>query len=193
MPNGAAWSPTFTLPKPTGARVHAVLHERGRVRLKRKPPAQRWHRRQPVAQDDRGGRGARGYYGAKKVKGRKRHLLICAQGLVLGARVQSGEVQDREGVKLLLEITGSDRLHQRLSHLRMERFAHDSQGRGADWARRVPGWAAETVRHLQKMALEGNTPKAAPVERHNVHGCAHNSSSTRALDFGGLPFHLCRL
>jgi hypothetical protein len=36
MSNGAAWSPTFPFPKPTGARVHAP-RERARVHLKRNP------------------------------------------------------------------------------------------------------------------------------------------------------------
>jgi putative transposase len=36
----------------------------------------------------------RGYDGAKKVKGRKRHLLVDTQGLVLKARVHSANIQD---------------------------------------------------------------------------------------------------
>ncbi len=46
----------------------------------------------------------RAYEGAKKVKGRKRHLLVDTQGLVLRARLHSAQVQDREGIKLLLKI-----------------------------------------------------------------------------------------
>jgi hypothetical protein len=58
----------------------------------------------------------RGYDGAKKVKGRKRHLLVDTQGLLLKAKIHSARVQDREGIKLLLE-PSRDRLPQRLSHL----------------------------------------------------------------------------
>jgi putative transposase len=36
----------------------------------------------------------RGYDGAKKVKGRKRHLLVDTQGLVLEAKVHSAQIQD---------------------------------------------------------------------------------------------------
>ena len=36
----------------------------------------------------------RGYDGAKKVKGRKRHLLVDTQGLVLEARVHNANIQD---------------------------------------------------------------------------------------------------
>jgi putative transposase len=59
----------------------------------------------------------RGYDGAKKVKGRKRHLLVDTQGLVLKARVHGAEIQDRDGIKLLLEIAARERLPKRLSHL----------------------------------------------------------------------------
>ena len=47
----------------------------------------------------------RGYDGGKKVKGRKRHLLVDTQGLVVKARVHSANIQDREGIKILLEPT----------------------------------------------------------------------------------------
>ena len=59
----------------------------------------------------------RGYDGGKKVKGRKRHLLVDTQGLMVKARVHSAKVQDREGIKLLLELAARDRLPQRLSQL----------------------------------------------------------------------------
>jgi hypothetical protein len=45
----------------------------------------------------------RGYEGAKKVKGRKRHILVDTQGLVIEARLHSAKVVDRDGIKLLLE------------------------------------------------------------------------------------------
>ena len=40
------------------------------------------------------GGGERGYDGAKKVKGRKRHLLVDTQGLVLMAKVHRANVTD---------------------------------------------------------------------------------------------------
>ena len=39
--------------------------------------------------------GIRGYDGAKKLSGRKRHLLVDTLGMVLKARVHSAELQDR--------------------------------------------------------------------------------------------------
>jgi transposase len=48
----------------------------------------------------------RGYDGGKKVKGRKRHLLVDTEGLVLKAKVHSAKVLDQEGIKALLEGVG---------------------------------------------------------------------------------------
>jgi len=71
---------------------------------------------------------ARGYDGGKKVRGRKRHLLVDTEGLVLKAKVHSAKVPDQDGIKLLLEGSG-DRL-QRLSHLWVDA---GYQGRGKEW------------------------------------------------------------
>ena len=37
------------------------------------------------------------------MKGRKRHLLVDTQGLILGVHVTPASVQDRDGAKALLE------------------------------------------------------------------------------------------
>jgi putative transposase len=55
----------------------------------------------------------RGYDGAKKVRGRKRHLLVDTEGLLLRARVHSAKVHDEDGIRLLLESA-----HTGLSHLK---------------------------------------------------------------------------
>ena len=60
-----------------------------------------WDNRQPVGEDYRKG-GPRGYDGGKKVKGRKRHLLVDTQGLVIKAKVHPADLHDKEGAKLLL-------------------------------------------------------------------------------------------
>jgi len=46
--------------------------------------------------------GGRGYDAGKRIMGRKRHLLVDTMGLVLLAMVHSGNIQDRDGGRLLL-------------------------------------------------------------------------------------------
>ena len=47
----------------------------------------------------------RGYDPGKKVKGRKRHVLVDTQGLVMKAKVHAASVFDRDdGIKSLLEL-----------------------------------------------------------------------------------------
>jgi putative transposase len=57
--------------------------------------------------------GPRGYDGGKKINGRKRHLLVDTQGLIMRAVVHPADIADRDGAKLLLAP-----LHGRLPRLR---------------------------------------------------------------------------
>jgi putative transposase len=46
---------------------------------------------------------ARGYDGGKKVRGRKRHILVDTEGLLLKVKVHNARVPDQDGLRLLLE------------------------------------------------------------------------------------------
>jgi transposase len=47
--------------------------------------------------------GPRGYDAAKKVKGRKRHIVTDTGGLLVGAEVHPADIQDRDGAVLVIE------------------------------------------------------------------------------------------
>ena len=53
---------------------------------------------------------ARGCDGARRAKGRKRHLLVDTLGLVLPAHVHAADLPDRAGARLLLGAAGRDAL-----------------------------------------------------------------------------------
>jgi putative transposase len=88
----------------------------------------------------------RGYDGGKKVKVRKRHLLVDTQGLVLEVRVHSAKVVDREGIKLLLDRSSSDRL-PRLSQLWLD-AGYTGEGKGA-----FSGWKGRWDGRLRSCAI----------------------------------------
>lgn len=47
--------------------------------------------------------GPRGYDGAKKINGRKRHPLVDSTGLVMNARAHPADLADRDGARVLLK------------------------------------------------------------------------------------------
>ncbi len=91
----------------------------------------------------------RGFDGGKKVRGRKRHLLVDTEGLVLEAKVHSAKVPDEDGIRLLLE-RARGRL-PRLSHLWVDA---GYRGRGRRWAQEELGLSVEVVRKPPKPAPE---------------------------------------
>ena len=91
----------------------------------------------------------RGFDPAKKVEGRKRHLLVDTEGSVLEARVHSARVPDQDGIRPLLERARGR--FARLSHLWVDAGYH---GRGRRWAEEAMGLSVEVVRKPKKPVPE---------------------------------------
>ena len=87
----------------TWEKITAALRERIRVRGGRDPqPTAAILDTQSVKTTSVGG--VRGYDGAKKLSGRKRHLLVDTLGMMLKAKVHTADLQDRAAaVPLVLE------------------------------------------------------------------------------------------
>jgi putative transposase len=85
----------------------------------------------------------RGYDGGKQIKGRKRHLLVDTQGLVLGVKVHAADMADRDGAALLLS-----GMPMRFPRLRKLWTDSNYNGRFRTWAaEHLPGWDVEIVKH----------------------------------------------
>lgn len=79
------------------------------------------------------------------MKGRKRHIIVDVNGLVLAAHVHPANIQDRDGGIDLVK------LHQdKLRTLRKAWFDAGYVGRTIDWMRRHMGWDAEVVKRKRR-------------------------------------------
>ena len=87
----------------------------------------------------------RGFDGGKKVRGRKRHILVDTEGLVVEARVHSAKVPDQDGIRRLLD-PARDRL-PRLSYLWADA---GYRGGGKEWAEESLGLEVEIVNRSPK-------------------------------------------
>jgi putative transposase len=89
--------------------------------------------------------GIRGYDGGQQISGRKRHLLVETQGLVLRARVPSAALQDRAAVPLLLD--GAGKQFPRLEPVWVDQ---GYTGSGKGWIEEQLGGRVEVVQHPPK-------------------------------------------
>jgi putative transposase len=104
--------------------------------------------------------GVRGYDAAKKVKGRKRHILVDTIGLLLIVVVHTANIQDRDGAKLVLEqVKGT------FSRLELIWADAGYSGKLVDWVNSACGWILEIVKRSDDMKGFQVLPRRWVVER----------------------------
>lgn len=122
----------------TGAwhRIHDALRDRERVAAGRHPlPTAAIIDSQSVQGGDTVHRSTRGYDAGKKTNGRKRHIVVDTNGLLLAAAVTPGSIQDRDGAARVLAA-----LRASLSTITLVWDDGGYTGRLVVWRKLFSGW-----------------------------------------------------
>jgi transposase len=105
--------------------------------------------------------GPRGYDAAKKITGRKRHVVTDTAGLMVGVAVHPADIQDRDGAGLVLATIHD--LHPWLRHLFADSVYNGPNLRAA--LGKFGDWTIEVVRRTTAAAGFQPLPRRWVVER----------------------------
>jgi putative transposase len=104
--------------------------------------------------------GAKGYDAGKKVNGRKRHILVDTLGLLLSVKVLAGNIQDRDGAKLLF-----DELKERMPRLYLIWADGGYRGKLITWVATTCLWLLQVVKRNDDVKGFVVLPRRWVVER----------------------------
>jgi putative transposase len=104
--------------------------------------------------------GVRGYDAGKKVKGRKRHILVDAMGLLLMVVVHAASIQDRDGAKLVLV-----KVTERFPRLQLIWADGGYAGKLVEWVKTICQWTLEIVKRSDGVKGFQVLPRRWVVER----------------------------
>lgn len=142
-------------------RIHDALRDRARVQDGRDPlPTAAIIDSQSIRGADTVPRSSRGYDAGKKINGRKRHIAVDSNGLLLAVVVTIAGIQDRDGGLRLLAA-----LREKFSTIELVWADSGYAGRLVGWAKHVLSLAVEVVKRTDDVKGFKVLPRRWVVER----------------------------
>lgn len=139
-------------------RIHDALRDRVRVKLGRAPqPTAAIIDSQSVKGSDQIPAASRGYDGGKQINGRKRHIAVDVNGLLLAVVVTVASIQDRDGAFRIIAALSST-----ISHIWAD---GGYAGRFVDWAKHRLGVTIEIIKRTDTQPGFRVLPRRWVVER----------------------------
>ena len=99
------------------------------------------------------------------MNGRKRHLLVDSQGLLLEAVVHSADIQDQDGARLVLAQGKHREGGKYVRRLKLVWVDGKYSGQLVDWVQKAYGWTLEVVKRAKDAKGWVVLPRRWVIER----------------------------